>query len=50
LLKSLRKTNTPANVLMLTSYSPGGTQGTSVTRRVAMKPVPKPPKPKKRHK
>jgi hypothetical protein len=48
LLKSLRKTNTPANVLTLTSYSPGGTQGASVTRRVAMKPVPKPPKPKKR--
>jgi hypothetical protein len=50
LLKSLRKTNTPANVLTLTSYSPGGTQGSSVTRRVAMKPVPKPPKPKKRRK
>jgi hypothetical protein len=48
LLKSLRKTNTPANVLTLTSYSAGGTQGSSVTRRVAMKPVPKPPKPKKR--
>jgi hypothetical protein len=48
LLKSLRKTNTPANVLTLSSYSPGGTQGASVTRRVAMKPVPKPPKPKKR--
>ena len=48
LLKSLRKTNTPANVLTLTSYSLGGTQGASVTRRVAMKPVPKPPKPKKR--
>jgi hypothetical protein len=48
LLKSLRKTNTPANVLMLTSYSAGGKQGSSVTRRVAMKPVPKPPKPKKR--
>jgi hypothetical protein len=48
LLKSLRKTNTPANVLTLTSYSSGGTQGASVTRRVAMKPVPKPPKPKKR--
>lgn len=44
LLKSLRKTNTPANVLTLTSYSPGGTQGASVTRRVAMKPVPKPKK------
>ena len=44
LLKSLRKTNTPANVLMLTSYSMGGTQGASVTRRVAMKPVPKPKK------
>ena len=27
LLKSLRKTNTPANVLTLTSYSSGGTQG-----------------------
>jgi hypothetical protein len=49
LLKSLRKTSTPANVLTLTSYSPGGTQGASVTRRVAMKPVPK-PKPKKRSK
>jgi hypothetical protein len=48
LLKSLRKTNTPANVLTLTSYSPGGTPGASITRRVAMKPVPKPPKPKKR--
>jgi hypothetical protein len=48
LLKSLRKTNTPANLLTLSSYSPGGTQGASVTRRVAMKPVPKPPKPKKR--
>jgi hypothetical protein len=48
LLKSLRKTNTPANVLTLTSYSLGGTQGASATRRVAMKPVPKPPKPKKR--
>ena len=44
LLKSLRKTNTPANVLMLTSYSTGGTQGASVTRRVAMQPVPKPKK------
>lgn len=50
LLKTLRKTNTPTNVLTLTSYSPGGTQGSSVTRRVAMKPVPKPPKPKKRRK
>ena len=44
LLKSLRKTNTPANVLTLTSYSMGGTQGASVIRRVAMKPVPKPKK------
>jgi hypothetical protein len=49
LLKSLRKTNTPSNVLMLTSYSPAGSQGASVLRRVAMKPVPK-PKPKKRSK
>jgi hypothetical protein len=48
LLKSLRKTNTPANILTLTSYSPGGSQGGSVIRRVAMKPVPK-PKPKNRH-
>jgi len=44
LLKSLRKTSTPANVLTLTSYSSGGTQGASVTRRVAMQPVPKPKK------
>ena len=44
LLKSLRKTNTPANVLTLTSYSSGGSQGASVTRRVAMQPVPKPKK------
>ena len=44
LLKSLRKTNTPANVLTLSSYALGGTQGASVTRRVAMKPVPKPKK------
>ena len=44
LLKSLRKTNTPGNVLTLTSYSMGGTQGASVIRRVAMKPVPKPKK------
>jgi hypothetical protein len=49
LLNSLRKTNTPANVLTLTSYSPGGTQGASVNRRVAMKRAPK-PKPKKRNK
>jgi hypothetical protein len=48
LLKSLRKTNTPANVLTLTSYSSGGTQGSSTTRRVAMAPVKKPPKPKRR--
>jgi hypothetical protein len=48
LLKSLRKTNTPANVLTLTSYSAGGTQGASTTRRVAMAPVKKPPKPKRR--
>ncbi|MGZ4375858.1 MAG: hypothetical protein ACXVR9_13885, partial [Gaiellaceae bacterium] len=48
LLKALRKTNTPANVLTLTSYSAGGTQGASSTRRVAMAPVRKPPKPKRR--
>jgi hypothetical protein len=47
LLKSLRKTNTPDNVLLLTSYSPGGTQGASVTRQVAMQAV-KTPKPKRR--
>jgi hypothetical protein len=44
LLRSLRKTNTPDNVLTLTSYSPGGTQGLSLSRRVAMQPVPKPKK------
>ena len=48
LLKTLRKTNTPGNVLMLTSYSPGGTQGASVTRRVAMQLVKKTTKPKRR--
>jgi hypothetical protein len=48
LLKTLRKTNTPDNVLMLTSYSPGGTQGASVTRRVAMQLVKKTTKPKRR--
>jgi hypothetical protein len=48
LLKSLRKTNTPANVLTLTSYSSGGTQGASSMRRVAMLPVKKAPKPKRR--
>jgi hypothetical protein len=47
MLKSLRKTNTPANVLTLTSFSPGGTQGSTVTRRVAVQ-VPKKPK-KSRH-
>jgi hypothetical protein len=48
LLKTLRKTNTPNNVLMLTSYSPGGTQGASVTRHVAMQLVKKTTKPKRR--
>jgi hypothetical protein len=48
LLKSLRKTNTPAHVLMLTSYSPGGTQGASITRRVAMQVVKKTTKQKRR--
>jgi hypothetical protein len=48
MLKSLRKTNTPANVLTLTSYSPAGTQGASVTRRVAMQPVKKTTKQKRR--
>jgi hypothetical protein len=47
LLKTLRKTNTPDNLLLLTSYSPAGTQGASVTRRVAMQPVPKPKKRRK---
>ena len=36
MLKTLRKTNTPANVLTLTSFSPGGAQGSTVTRRVAV--------------
>ena len=48
LLRTLRKTNTPDNVLMLTSYSPGGTQGASVTRRVAMQLVKKTTKSKRR--
>lgn len=48
LFKSLRKTNTPANVLTLTSFSSGGTQGASTIRRVAMQPVKKPAKPKRR--
>src|SRR6266566_685249 len=48
LLKTLRKTNTPDNVLMLTSYSPGGAQGTSITRRVAVQLVKKTTKPKRR--
>jgi hypothetical protein len=48
LLKSLRKTSTPANVLTLTSFSPGGTHGASVTRRVAMQPLKKTTKPKRR--
>ena len=46
LLQSLRKTNTPANRLTLTSYSPSGAQGTSVTRQVALQVVKKAPKPK----
>jgi hypothetical protein len=48
LLKTLRKTNTPDNVLLLTSYSPGGAQGASVTRRVAVQLVKKTTKPKRR--
>ena len=41
MLRSLRKTNTPANILTLTSYSPSGSQGSTVTRRVAMQPLKK---------
>src|SRR5207244_10243491 len=37
LLKALRKTNTPDNVLALTSYSPGGAQGAGITRRLTLK-------------
>ena len=48
LLKALRKTNTPDNVLALTSYSPGGAQGASITRRVALQLVKKTTKPKRR--
>jgi hypothetical protein len=48
LLRTLRKTSTPANVLTLTSYSPGGTAGESVTRRVAVKLVKKTTRPKHR--
>jgi hypothetical protein len=52
MLRSLRKANTPANILTLTSYSPSGSQGSTVTRRVAMQPlkkvVKKTTKPKRR--
>jgi hypothetical protein len=48
LLTSLRKTTSVANVLILTSYSPGGTQGATMTRRVALQPVKKTSKPKPR--
>jgi len=48
LLTTLRKTNTPDNVLLLTSYSPGGAQGASTTRRVAVQLVKKTTKPKRR--
>jgi hypothetical protein len=48
LLKTLRKTNTPDNVLLLTSYSPSGAPGASITRRVAVPLVKKTTKPKRR--
>jgi Family of unknown function (DUF6055) len=41
LVKSLRKTS-GNNVLRLTSFSPQGTEGTTVTRRVVVQPVKKP--------
>ena len=46
LFKSLRKTSA-ANLLALTSVSPSGTKGSTVTRRVLVQ-VPKKPKPKRR--
>lgn len=42
LLKTLRKTSTPDNVLTLTSYSAGGTKGETLTRRVAVQAAKKP--------
>jgi hypothetical protein len=42
LLKTLKKTNTPNNVLTLTSYSAGGTKGETLTRRVAVQAAKKP--------
>jgi hypothetical protein len=36
LLKTLKKTNTPNNVMTLTSFSPSGAKGETITRRVAV--------------
>jgi hypothetical protein len=36
LLRTLKKTSTPSNVLTVTSFSPAGSQGESITRRVAL--------------
>jgi hypothetical protein len=41
LLRTLKKTSTPSNVLTVTSFSPSGTQGESMTRRVALQPAKK---------
>jgi hypothetical protein len=51
LLKTLKKTSSPSNLLTVTSFSAGGSQGESLTRHVAIqavkKPVKKTKKPKK---
>jgi hypothetical protein len=36
LLKTLKRTNTPNNIMTLTSFSPSGAQGKTITRRVAV--------------
>jgi hypothetical protein len=36
LLRTLKKTSTPSNLLTVTSFSPAGSQGESITRRVAL--------------
>jgi hypothetical protein len=41
LLWTLRKKSTPSNVLTVTSFSPSGSQGGSITRRIAVQAVKK---------
>jgi hypothetical protein len=44
LLKTLKKTSAPSNLLTVTSFSAGGSQGESLTRHVAIQTVKKPVK------